>query len=158
MHVAHTSLEILFSIFINHAGSHYDRKTFITLNGGGSWTHNFRSYSATLPKTAFNVAGTYKHAIPIKLWIKYSPWLYLSSASSESLSNPPLLIGCCRLMMQMVLLIDSCSTFPQKGMSTLMTWKSLYPEMCRRWWIYSRHVHYICTYCRPCFLYNYSLT
>ena len=56
-------------------------------------------------------------------------------APLKGLSSPPLLIGCCRLMIQMVLLIDSCSTSPQKGVSTLMSWKSPYPKMCQRWWI-----------------------
>ncbi len=40
-----------------HTGSTVDRKTLITLNGGGQWTRNFRSYSATLPKTCFNITG-----------------------------------------------------------------------------------------------------
>ena len=51
------------------------------------------------------------------------------SSPLKGLSSPPLLIGCCRLMIQMVLLIDSCSTSPQKGVSTLMSWKSPYPKM-----------------------------
>ena len=34
-----------------------DRKTLLTLNGGGSWSQNFKSYSATMEKTAFNVTG-----------------------------------------------------------------------------------------------------
>lgn len=34
-----------------------DRKTLLTLNGGGSWARNFKSYSATMEKTAFNVTG-----------------------------------------------------------------------------------------------------
>ncbi len=40
-----------------HSGSTVDRKTLITLNGGGQWTRNFRSYSAALPKTSFNITG-----------------------------------------------------------------------------------------------------
>ena len=32
-----------------------DRKTLLTLNGGGSWARNFKSYSANMNKTAFNV-------------------------------------------------------------------------------------------------------
>ncbi len=38
-------------------GSDFDKKTLITLNGGGSWARNFRCYSATLPRTCFNVTG-----------------------------------------------------------------------------------------------------
>ena len=34
-----------------------DRKTLLTLNGGGAWARNFKSYSATMEKTAFNVTG-----------------------------------------------------------------------------------------------------
>lgn len=40
-----------------HSGSVMDRKTLITLNGGSSWSRNYRNYSATLPKTAFNISG-----------------------------------------------------------------------------------------------------
>lgn len=43
----------------SNVGSDFDKKTLIALNGGGPWTRNFRSYSATLPKTAFNFTGTY---------------------------------------------------------------------------------------------------
>ena len=38
-------------------GSNFDKKILISLNGGGAWTRNFRGYSATLPKTAFNFTG-----------------------------------------------------------------------------------------------------
>ena len=34
-----------------------DRNTLLTLNGGGSWSQNFKSYSATVEKTAFNVTS-----------------------------------------------------------------------------------------------------
>jgi hypothetical protein len=34
-----------------------DRKTLLTLNGGGSWSRNFKSYSEKMEKTAFNVTG-----------------------------------------------------------------------------------------------------
>ena len=34
-----------------------DRKTLLTLNGGGSWARNYKSYSASMEKTAFNVTG-----------------------------------------------------------------------------------------------------
>ena len=34
-----------------------DRKTLLTLNGGGAWTRNFKSYSSSVKKTAFNVTG-----------------------------------------------------------------------------------------------------
>ena len=32
-------------------------KTLLTLNGGGSWIRNFRSYSGHMEHTAFNVTG-----------------------------------------------------------------------------------------------------
>ena len=41
-----------------HSSSTMDRKTLITLNGGGLWSRNYRSYSADVEKTAFNIAGT----------------------------------------------------------------------------------------------------
>ena len=34
-----------------------DRKTLLTLNGGGAWTRNFKSYSSSIKQTAFNVTG-----------------------------------------------------------------------------------------------------
>ena len=34
-----------------------DHKTLLTLNGGGPWARNFKSYSADMEKTAFNVTG-----------------------------------------------------------------------------------------------------
>ena len=34
-----------------------DRKTLLTLNGGGSWGRNFKSYSGHMESTAFNVTG-----------------------------------------------------------------------------------------------------
>lgn len=34
-----------------------DRKTLLTLNGGGPWGRNFKSYSANMESTAFNVTG-----------------------------------------------------------------------------------------------------
>ena len=40
-----------------HSGSVMDQKTLITLNGGSSWSRNYRNYSVTLPKTAFNISG-----------------------------------------------------------------------------------------------------
>ena len=40
-----------------HMGSTIDRKTLLTLNGGGSWSRNFKNYSATVEKTAFNIMG-----------------------------------------------------------------------------------------------------
>ena len=40
-----------------HMGSTIDRKTLLTLNGGGSWLRNFKNYSATVEKTAFNITG-----------------------------------------------------------------------------------------------------
>ena len=40
-----------------HMGSTIDRKTLLTLNGGGSWSRNFKNYPATVEKTAFNITG-----------------------------------------------------------------------------------------------------
>ena len=34
-----------------------DRKTLLTLNGGGPWARNFKSYSGNMEKTAFNITG-----------------------------------------------------------------------------------------------------
>ncbi len=34
-----------------------DRKTLLTLNGGGSWARNYKSYSASMDLTSFNVTG-----------------------------------------------------------------------------------------------------
>ena len=34
-----------------------DRKTLLTLNGGGSWGRNFKSYSGYMERTAFNITG-----------------------------------------------------------------------------------------------------
>ena len=39
------------------SGSIMDRKTLITLNGGSSWSRNYRNYSASMTKTAFNIFG-----------------------------------------------------------------------------------------------------
>ena len=39
------------------SGSVMDRKTLITLNGGSSWSRNYRNYSASMSQTAFNMAG-----------------------------------------------------------------------------------------------------
>ena len=36
-----------------HAGSTVDRKTLLTLNGGGAWSRNFQSFSPLIAKTAF---------------------------------------------------------------------------------------------------------
>ena len=36
------------------SGSVMDRKTLITLNGGSSWSRNYRNYTASMNKTAFN--------------------------------------------------------------------------------------------------------
>ena len=40
-----------------HSNSTMDRKTLISLNGGGAWARNYRSYTAVLDQTAFNVTG-----------------------------------------------------------------------------------------------------
>ncbi len=45
------------SLTSSNSGSTVDRKTLITLKGGGQWTRNFRSYSAALPRTSFNITG-----------------------------------------------------------------------------------------------------
>lgn len=34
-----------------------DHKTLLTLNGGGPWARNFKSYSGNMEKTAFNITG-----------------------------------------------------------------------------------------------------
>ena len=44
-----------------------DQKTFITLNGGGSWTRNHRNYSASMSKTAFNICGFIQPAFVEKM-------------------------------------------------------------------------------------------
>ena len=36
-----------------------DHKTLLTLNGGGPWAGNFKSYSAIVEKTTFNVTGLF---------------------------------------------------------------------------------------------------
>ena len=41
---------------LKHIGSTIDRKTLLTLNGGGSWSRNF-NYSATVKINAFNITG-----------------------------------------------------------------------------------------------------
>ena len=40
-----------------HTGSTLDRKTLLSLNSGSSWSRNFRNYSGTIDKTAFNLTG-----------------------------------------------------------------------------------------------------
>ena len=45
-----------------HMGSTIDRKTLLTLNGGGSWSRNFKNYSATVEKTAFNIMHRFHSA------------------------------------------------------------------------------------------------
>ena len=39
------------------SGSVMDRKTLITLNGGSSWSRNYRNYTASMKETAFNMSG-----------------------------------------------------------------------------------------------------
>ena len=39
------------------SGSVMDRKTLITLNGGSSWSRNYRNYTASMSQTAFNMSG-----------------------------------------------------------------------------------------------------
>ncbi len=34
-----------------------DRKTLLTLNGGGAWARNFKSYTGRISNTAFNITG-----------------------------------------------------------------------------------------------------
>ena len=43
-----------------------DRKTLLTLNGGGSWARNFKSYTGIMEKTAFNVTGFIQPAIRLR--------------------------------------------------------------------------------------------
>ena len=38
-------------------GSVMDRKTLITLNGGSSWSRNYKTYTASMKQTAFNMSG-----------------------------------------------------------------------------------------------------
>ena len=49
------------------SGSVMDRKTLITLNGGSSWSRNYRNYSASMSKTAFNIAGFIQPAFVEKM-------------------------------------------------------------------------------------------
>ena len=49
------------------SGSVMDRKTLITLNGGSSWSLNYRNYSASMSKTAFNIAGFIQPAFVEKM-------------------------------------------------------------------------------------------
>ena len=44
-----------------------DRKTLITLNGGSSWSRNYRNYSASMTKTAFNISGFIQPAFVEKM-------------------------------------------------------------------------------------------
>ena len=44
-----------------------DWKTFITLNGGSSCTRNYRNYSASMSKTAFNICGFIQPAFVEKM-------------------------------------------------------------------------------------------
>lgn len=46
-----------------HSNSTLDRKTLITLNGGGAWSRNYRSYSGVIEKTAFNITGEFINAV-----------------------------------------------------------------------------------------------
>lgn len=49
------------------SGSVMDRKTLITLNGGSSWSRNYRNYSASMSKTAFNISGFIQPAFVEKM-------------------------------------------------------------------------------------------
>ena len=49
------------------SGSVMDRKTLITLNGGNSWSRNYRNYSASMTKTAFNISGFIQPAFVEKM-------------------------------------------------------------------------------------------
>ena len=44
-----------------------DHKTLITLNGGSSWSRNYRYYTASMSKTAFNMAGFIQPAFVEKM-------------------------------------------------------------------------------------------
>ena len=49
------------------SGSVMDRKTLITLNGGSSWSRNYRNYSASMSQTAFNISGFIQPAFVEKM-------------------------------------------------------------------------------------------
>ena len=49
------------------SGSVMDRKTLITLNGGSSWSRNYRNYTASMSQTAFNMAGFIQPAFVEKM-------------------------------------------------------------------------------------------
>ena len=61
-----STLYSLLDLF-KHSGSVMDRKTLITLNGGTSWTRNYRNYSASMPNTAFNISGFIQPAFVEKM-------------------------------------------------------------------------------------------
>ena len=50
-----------------HTGSTLDRKTLLSLNSGASWCRNFRNYSGTIEKTAFNVTGFIQPAFAMQM-------------------------------------------------------------------------------------------
>ena len=51
-HVWATRLDVY-----KHSGSRQDRYTLLKLYNGSSWAHTFRSVSARVPRTAFNMSG-----------------------------------------------------------------------------------------------------
>jgi len=61
-----SSLYAQLNLFKN-SGSVMDRKTFITLNGGSSWTRNYRNYSASMSKKGFNICGFIQPAFVEKI-------------------------------------------------------------------------------------------
>ena len=50
-----------------HTGATIDRKTLLSLNSGSSWCRNFRNYSGTIEKTAFNLTGFIQPAFAFQM-------------------------------------------------------------------------------------------
>ena len=44
-------------VLYKQSGSVMDRKTLITHNGGSSWSRNYKTYTASMKQTAFNMSG-----------------------------------------------------------------------------------------------------
>ena len=50
-----------------YTGSTLDRKTLLSLNSGSSWCRNFRNYTGTIEKTAFNLTGFIQPAFAFQM-------------------------------------------------------------------------------------------
>ena len=50
-----------------HAGSRQDRYTLLKLYNGSSWARTFRTVSARVPRTAFNMSGFIQPALLLDL-------------------------------------------------------------------------------------------